>query len=70
MKPGNTFYIKRDQLPRQAFWWQQLHHALSHQRLVVEFDLDSRMSVVILIQVEVESQTVIVDIDVGTRSYS
>lgn len=70
MKPGNTFYIKRDQLPRQAFWWQQLHHALSHQRLVVEFDLDPRMSVVIVIQVEVEGQTVVVGIDVGTRSHS
>lgn len=70
MKPGNTFYIKRDQLPRQAFWWQQLHHALSHQRLVVEFDLDPRMSVVIVIQVEVEGQTVVVGIYVGTRSHS
>jgi hypothetical protein len=70
MKPGDTLHVKSDQLPSQAFWWQQLYHALSHQRLVVEFDLDPRMSVVILIQVEIESQTVIVDIEVGTRSHS
>ena len=66
MKPRNAFHIKRDQLPRQAFWWQQLYHALSHQRLVVEFDLDSRLSVVMVIQVEVEGQTVIVGIGVVT----
>jgi hypothetical protein len=70
MKPGNAFHVKRDQLPSQAFWWQQLYHALPHQSLVVEFDLDSRMSVVIVIQVEVEGQTIIVGIDVGTRSHS
>jgi hypothetical protein len=70
MKPGDTFYIKRDQLPSQAFWRQQLYHALSHQRLGVEFDLDPRMSIVIGVEVQVESQTVVVGIDVGTRSHS
>jgi hypothetical protein len=70
MKPGDTLHIKCDQLPSQAFWRQQLYHALSHQRLVVEFDLDPRMSVVMVIQVEVEGQTVVVGIDVGTRSHS
>jgi hypothetical protein len=64
VKPGDTLHIKREQLPSQAFWWQQLYHALSHQRLVVEFDLDSRMSIVVGIEVQVESQTVVVDITV------
>jgi hypothetical protein len=70
MKPRNTLDVKRDQLPSQTFWWQKLNHALSHQRLVVEFDLDSRMSIVVGIEVQVESQTVIIDINVGTRSHS
>lgn len=70
MKPGDTLHVKSDQLPSQAFWWQKLNHTLSHQRLVVEFNFDSRLRAVMVIQVEVEGQTVIGGIDVGTRSYS